>query len=432
MSYFSNLNTLRKGDKFLTINPASGKWDICSSYELKEATYRLKKFFVTPSFHQKERLICVLHLTNKCNLECKYCYANIGTKEKNILSNDAIMKILDIFASSLYKSVLIEFHGGEPLLYWEEIKDIVLKYHKKKFYFGIQTNGTLLTQEIINFIKMYSIGIGISIDGPQEIHDRNRCYPNGKWSFHEVMRGISLLKQNKIPFTTISVVEKPDECSEIFDFFVNNQIERIKLNPLFFKGMLNKKNISSYSLGKYQEEFATEYLKIARKIIEHNKTSPLKQICGNIAIMVKNLIGNNGYMCLKSPCGAGNSIIMFDEEGNIYPCEEMYGRKDFIITNINNINNGEDLKKALKYSPIILKIKERKVENIPKCRDCIWQRFCGGGCTSYSLNMFNSLKREDVMCQYNQIMFEELIWLLGENKDNVILLTKPEELNTRR
>ncbi|MEW6606433.1 MAG: radical SAM protein [bacterium] len=427
MNHLSNLEIFKKGDRFLAINPTSGKWNICSSYELKESICRLKKFSIISSSHQKERLICVFHLTNKCNLECKYCYADIGTKGKNILSNDAIMKILDILASSLYESVLIEFHGGEPLLCWEEIKDIILKYHNKRnFYFGIQTNGTLLTPKIIDFIKMYSIGIGISIDGPQEIHDRNRCYPNGKGSFSGVMRGISLLKQNKIPFTTISVVERSNECSEIFDFFVNNQIERIKLNPLYFKGMLNEKNISSYCLGKYQEEFATEHLKIARKIIEYNKTSSVKQICANITIMVRNLIGNNGYMCLKSPCGAGNSIIMFDENGNIYPCEEMYGRKDFIITNINNINNGKDLEEALRYSPIILKIKERKVENIPKCRDCIWQRFCGGGCTSYSLNIFNSLKREDVMCQYNQIMFEGLMWILGENKDNVILLTKPE------
>lgn len=141
----------------------------------------------------RKELICVFHLTNKCNLKCSYCYANTEMKG-NILSSNIMTKLLNILASSSYNPILIEFHGGEPLLYWERIKKIVKKYHKKeKFYFGIQTNGTLLTQDVIDFIKMYSIEIGVSMDGPQKIHDRNRHYLNGKGSFYDVIRGISLL-----------------------------------------------------------------------------------------------------------------------------------------------------------------------------------------------------------------------------------------------
>lgn len=359
-------------------------------------------------------------MTNWCNLKCKYCYANIKNRKLKVLLDEQIRKILDIL-SSLYEFILIEFHGGEPLLYWEKIKDIVLMYHKRKnFYFGIQTNATLLTQEIINFIKKYFIRIGISIDGPQKIHDRNRCYLNGKGSFQDVIKGIYLLQQNKIPFTTISVIEKPNECREIFEFFINNQIEKIKLNSL---------SSQEIEINKYQKEFAIEHLKIAKKIIEHNKISPYKIICGNIAVMTRSLIGYNKYMCLKSPCGAGSSMVMIDEEGNIYPCEEMYGRKEFILTTIENINNKKDFEKVLKYSPVILTLKTRRIENIVRCKTCTLQRFCGGGCTAHSFSMFNSFQREDVMCQYKEIMFKGLLYILQQNKDNIILLTKPEKYN---
>ncbi len=422
MGYSSNLQILKRGDSFLIINPSSGKWDICFSHKTGEVIDRLKKPLTAPSFFWRKGLICVFHLTNRCNLECKYCYANMENKEKNTLSDETITKILNILAP-LYESILIEFHGGEPLLCWNKIEDVVIKYHKvKNFYFGIQTNGTLLTQEVIDFIKKYSIRVGVSVDGPQKIHDRNRCYSNRRGSFHDARRGISLFQQNGVPFTTISVVEKPKECLEMFDFFIENRIEKIKLNSLSFQG----KSAVSCNIEEYQRGFAREHLKVARKIIEHNKTSSFKIICGNIALMVRNLIGLNGYMCLKSPCGAGSYIIMVDEKGNIYPCEEMYGKEDFIITNIENISNGKEFKEILRYSPIILKLKERKIENISKCKDCIFRKFCGGGCTSNSLSMFGSLKREDVICEYRTKMFEELIWILGEDKDNVILLTKPE------
>ncbi|MEW6096394.1 MAG: radical SAM protein [bacterium] len=248
MSHSSNLKVLRRENNFLIINPSTGKWDVCLFPKIKEVVYKLKKSSTISSCERKG-LICVIHLTNRCNLECKYCYADVGEKRENVLSNDKIKKIFDILDSSSYEFILVEFHGGEPLLCWEKIKDVVPRYYKKRiFTFGIQTNGTLLTQKIIDFIKIYSIRIGISIDGPQRIHDRNRCYHNDNGSFQDVMRGIFLLQQNKVPFTTISVVEKPNECIEIFNFFVNNRIEKIKLNPLFFKGRMVKKNIISHNI----------------------------------------------------------------------------------------------------------------------------------------------------------------------------------------
>lgn len=144
--------------------------------------------------------------------------------------------------------------------------------------------------------------------------------------------------------------------------------------------------------------------------------------------MVRNLIGINGYMCSRSPCGAGDSIIMVDEKGDIYPCEEMYGKNDFIIANVEDIGSGKEFEKILSRSPAILKLKERRIENIPRCKNCIWRSFCGGGCPMDSLSMFDSLEKEDVMCQYKQIMFKEILTILKGDINNVVFLAKPEKI----
>jgi uncharacterized protein len=139
------------------------------------------------SYGHKYPNLCVLHITNNCNLRCSYCFANCTANSSFDIS--VIYAAIDKFFQLPSKHIYIDFHGGEPMLYFSAIKDAVI-YSKKKALefekdvsFIIQTNGTLFTEENVKFIKENNIILGVSLDGPQRIHDRNRYFCSEKGSF---------------------------------------------------------------------------------------------------------------------------------------------------------------------------------------------------------------------------------------------------------
>ncbi|XRO77420.1 radical SAM protein [Methanocaldococcus sp. 10A] len=258
----------------------------------------------------------ILKITNRCNLNCIYCYSsNKSNKDmdfetaKNAV--DYILKIDD--------KLKIQFTGGEPLLNFVLIERIISycneNYSDKYISYAIQTNGTLLNEEIIKKIKDLDIKIGISIDG-LEVNDILRPYKNKKPSTIDTLKGIYLLKEHNIPFGVTIVV-------------TNKNLPYIK-EFIEYLMALGIKSVS-FDLLKPKRR---EHLKLMPNEDEFNRTlDELK----DYPIYIKNIRKEEKLKEGKKYCFLNSGNLLFvNEFGDIYPCPTLEGY--FYIGNINKID----------------------------------------------------------------------------------------------
>lgn len=174
----------------------------------------------------------ILHTSNKCNLKCRYCYAHPDSVTKKDMTIDVMKKAIDEMLSLPREQPIlsIEFHGGEPLVHYKTIRE-ALEYGKKiseakgiSIIFQIQSNCTVINEEILNFLEEYNVKLRISFDGYKEIHDKNRIFHNGKGSFDIVLGNIRMLQKRGIPFEVMAVVSQTNinELPGVVDFFLEN------------------------------------------------------------------------------------------------------------------------------------------------------------------------------------------------------------------
>ena len=187
--------------------------------------------------------LLVLQPTTFCNLDCSYCYLP-DRQLKHKFSLDLLEPIFHNLFSSPYlnKDFTIVWHAGEPLAMppnfyksaCDIIDDIAQKLNKNQYHFehSIQTNGTLINQDWCDFFKTHNVKIGVSVDGPDFIHDANRKTKTGLGTHASTMRGISLLKKNDIEFSVIAVLtqESLNYPDEIYNFFLENKINKVGFN----------------------------------------------------------------------------------------------------------------------------------------------------------------------------------------------------------
>ncbi len=428
----------------LLLDPDSGYWEVVPQDKNNKTINFLNNIQKNSIYlnHEQEKfdsdiypLECVLYLTNKCNFSCNYCYS-ASTRESDWRKFDfsSLKKIARMLLREPNRNNLcFLLFGGESLTSFDLIKDIVEYINnvnmvfRKNVTFRMQTNGSLFDERKIEFLAKNNIGIGISIDGPEYIHNRNRHFKNGKGTHKEVLNGIRLLKEYEVPFSVIATVGDPEEVPIVFDYFLTERItNRVKISPVLPEGLAKTKDFGL--LKEYSLSWAKHNILAARKLIKNNSTSSFKMREGNINSMIRHLVTEyRPDLCLRTPCGAGYGMIEFHPDGSLATCDKtLYSPELGVVGNINEIPESTSLLKLLDESPLINDIRSRVADRIPKCSSCPYKRHCGGACTLGSYDYFKDFFREDVMCDYRYYMFEELIWLLAENPSNALLLTMPE------
>lgn len=183
--------------------------------------------------------LLIFQATSFCNIDCKYCYLP-NRHKKDKITHKTVSKTLDRIKEGqiLGETINILFHDGEPTVLPIDTYEVILQEINRKIssktniLYTMQTNGTLLNQQWCDLFNKYEFGIGLSIDGPKEIHNRNRVKRNGKGTFDDTMKGLNLLKHNNIDFTVISVIDEYalDFPDEIFYFFRDLGVSRLALN----------------------------------------------------------------------------------------------------------------------------------------------------------------------------------------------------------
>lgn len=305
-------------------------------------------------------------MSQNCNLRCAYCpysdngiYDNRSRADKNI-KWETVRKGIDfLIANSLDADNLhIAFYGGEPLIVKELIvralKYAVEQINGKDISFGLTTNGTLLDHEFAEAVKNYNISILVSLDGPKEIHDKNRTYANGKSSYDVLYRNIKHIKENipelyeKIKYNT--VISPGSNYKEIFDYFRNNN-EIFDLSKISFNELSMNYTDKTFSYGDaYFEEKNYETLKAYLLLLGKLKKEPVsyhKADIENIFSYKETFTPIKETPPVAHPngtCIPGLKKLFIDVDGNFFPCERI--NENSALMRIGNVDDGFDVEKA--------------------------------------------------------------------------------------
>jgi uncharacterized protein len=278
-----------------------------------------------------------LNLTHNCNLRCSYCYA--GTKQQRPMSLHTALKAVDFLADQAKEYCIITFFGGEPLLEFgliQEIVDYSERMHGSKINFRMSTNGTLVTPQMLQFFRQHDIYFALSIDGNQEQHNICRRYSNGEGSYDDIKERMnSILDFN--PYTIAVSVIVPETAgylaSGVIDLF--NKGFRYVLQTLDYAAPWTSKNIKV--LKEQYRRLADYYTK---NLIEGKKIyySPFDE---RIKTHAQKPYGKGDL------CDLANSQIAIAPSGRIYPCVQFIGTDDGSYTEntIGEVYNGFDVKK---------------------------------------------------------------------------------------
>jgi uncharacterized protein len=361
-----------------------------------------------------------IHVTESCNFKCTYCYADAPASGKKMKKETAIAIVDKVFRDFTRQDITIEFHGGEPLLARDVVKAACERIRlqraarpDRECRILLQTNGSLITSEDCIFFKDHDISVGVSMDGPQRIHDTSRIYRDGRGTHKDAIRGLELLRKHGISGGILAVVQNPGDYIEICSSILSLGYTGFRLNHMVCQG---RGEVDLRSAGERGEQFAREFMDLLDFLVDYSRCHPdLMLDIWPLNVMLFHLVSTHRpFMCMRSPCGAGSHGIGFDYKGNIYPCEQLSGFEEL---RMGNIADERSLMEIVEQSQVVKAVRNRRVECIEKCRGCLWRNFCGGGCTAESFSVFRCLDREDIHCSFFQRTFENLMWELHHRGD---------------
>ncbi|MBN1989522.1 MAG: radical SAM protein [Bacteroidales bacterium] len=359
----------------------------------------------------KSPYLLIFKYTNQCNLRCSYCYAwNKSNCGSSSMSNDTLIYVLKKIINAYGdKEYCVCLHGGEPLLKMRNLRSVVedIKRISDKIDITLQTNATLITDEFATFVKEQNIEVGVSVDGFDERTNCLRLDPNGNGSINESLRGIERLRSAGVKVGLLSVITEHNqrELLSIFDFYVQRGVRYFGFNQFIPAGRgSNASHIIDI------DDLVETNLELIRKINSINsKLSNVKQyvVQRELSKLINNISSwNRNGLCKTLPCGAGSSVLSFDVDGSIYPCDDFISDDRFCLGNIYEIF---DIKKHLVSHPVVKALQNQSLDNIKECKECLWKRICSYNCASESFFANNSFEQPSIMCLYVKRMVPEII-----------------------
>lgn len=362
----------------------------------------------------------------RCEHSCPYCQVSRQSEDKNTfdMDEDKAEKALNLVFQSPSQNIKIEFQGGEPLLNFELIKFIVLKAieikpNEKNVSFVIATNLALINEKILEFCSRYNILISTSLDGPKEIHNKNRPR-KGNNSYEKTIEGINL-SRNYLGLDAVSALmtttyDSLPKVKEIIDEYIKNKFSGIFLRPLSPHGFA----IKTKSYSKYRfDEWLDFYKKGLDYIIFLNKNG-IEFFEHFTQVILKKMLtsDSDGYVDLMNPSGLGIAVAVYNYDGKIYASDE--GRMlaetgdDYFC-----IGSVEDKYSDIFSSEKLLNILDDTfTKSAPLCSDCVYEEYCGAD------PVFHYATQKDIVghkptsefCNRNIEIFKHLIMLMNESK----------------
>ena len=317
-----------------------------------------------------------LHICHDCNLRCRYCFADEGAyhSAREFMSEETAKAAIDFLLKNSGKRKVLEvdFFGGEPLMCLETIKNVVAYARKegdklgKKFLFTTTTNALLLDDDAIDFFNREMENVVLSLDGRKEVHDAVRKTVNGKGSFDFVIEKIKKFvrsRGDKSYYVRGTFTAKNLDFSKDVIFLAENGFDSISMEPVVT-------DIPDLKIGEeHLPAILDEYENLCDKYLEkYDKGEGFNFFHFNVDL--------EGGVCLQkkvSACGAGNEYFSVVPNGDIYPCHQFAGDKNFLMGNVFEGKLNSNIRD--KFASSCLFTRE-------KCDSCFAKFICSGGCAA--------------------------------------------------
>lgn len=421
-----DLRVLRHGDKRIVINPELGGWSVVSareliellnpdgflSGELGERAYghglarKNGRSVFDPSAELPKLFFFEFIVSDWCNLACKYCCAATRPVRKVPAVDPAVGalwvdRILEYCLANGVAKLEIEFTGGEPLANADFLRQTVeyaegrLKERGITPSFVLVTNLTLLGRQQLELLRDHPFQINLSIDGTLEDHDAQRPFAAGRGSYRAVMKNLERLREAGVEphavqsTITCRTVDKMPEIARHFFELGFTQLSLHRMNP----GGVAPDDADEWIpdparyVDKLFETFETEYL----PYWERTGSMPHARL---LALAFAYLLEpKRGYMCQRSPCGAGRTIVATNSDGDVFGCAIGPWNEDFRYGNLHH-DSFEDCQR----SAAALASARRRVRDIPGCSDCMFRGWCQGGCPKDSYAARGTIQGPSASC----------------------------------
>ncbi len=327
-----------------------------------------------------------LHVAHTCNLNCEYCFASQGKYhgERALMSLEVGKRALDFLVenSGTRTNLEVDFFGGEPLMNWQVVKDIVMygreleKKNNKKFRFTLTTNGVLLDDDVIEFANKEMHNVVLSLDGRKEIHDHLRKTVGGKGSYDII-----------VPKFQHFAEKRGNQNYYMRGTFTHNNVDFT--NDIFHMADLGFTELSMepvvckpddpYALTEEDLPILFEQYEIlAKEMLKREKE-------GRGFTFYHYMIDLKGGPCIYkriSGCGSGTEYMAVTPWGELFPCHQFVGDEKYSLGNIWDGVTNKEVQNEFKLCNAYAR---------EECRDCWAKLYCSGGCAANAYHASGSV-----------------------------------------
>ena len=328
-----------------------------------------------------------LHIAHTCNLNCSYCFASQGKYhgERAVMSFEVGKRALDFLVenSGSRKNLEVDFFGGEPLMNFEVVKQLVAyarsieKEKNKNFRFTLTTNGLLIDDDVIEFANREMSNVVLSLDGRKEIHDRFRVDYAGNGSFDRIVPKFKKLvdaRGGKNYYMRGTFTHANPDFLEDIKLMLDLGFTELSMEPVVCAtGDPSELTAEDMAVVKQQ------YEKLAELMLERDKE-------GKPFTFYHYMIDLTGGPCIYkriSGCGSGTEYMAVTPWGDLYPCHQFVGEERFKLGNVwDGVSNTEVQKEFA----------DCNVYAREECADCWAKLYCSGGCAANAYHATGSVK----------------------------------------
>ncbi|MCR5452127.1 MAG: thioether cross-link-forming SCIFF peptide maturase [Lachnospiraceae bacterium] len=345
-----------------------------------EDTYKVPVGAFTASHKPVVKALC-LHIAHDCNLACRYCFASEGEYhgERALMSFEVGKAALDYLVanSGSRHNLEVDFFGGEPLLNFDVVKQLV-EYgrsieneHDKRFRFTLTTNGVKLDDDIMEFANKEMANLVLSIDGRKEVHDHMRPFRGGQGSYDMILPKFKKAAESRNQtdyYVRGTYTHFNKDFSNDVLHLADQGFEQISVEPVVALPT------EEYALKEEDlPQLFEEYDRLAAEMLKRNSE-------GRGFNFFHFMIDLEGGPCVYkrlSGCGSGTEYLAVTPWGDLYPCHQFVGNEEFLMGNVFDGITRQDIRDEFAACNVYSK---------PGCQDCFAKFYCSGGCAANSYN----------------------------------------------
>lgn len=364
----------------------------------------------------------------RCEHSCPYCQVSRQSNDRKAfdMSTATADKAIEMVFRSPSRAIKVEFQGGEPMLNFGLVQYIVERAKKinqseqRDLQFVIATNLAMVTDDILEFCKVHGILVSTSLDGPPDLHNKNRPRP-GRNSYEKAVEGIQrardILGRDRVSALMTTTQASLSHARDIIDEYLRLGFEEIFLRPLSPYGFaMRTKSYAAYDV----EQWLNFYFEGLDYILELNRNG-IPFIEHYAAIILTKMLTpfGTGYVDLRSPAGLGIAAIVYNYDGDVYASDESrmlaeMGDKTFRIGNVHK-NSWQDI---MTSEALLAPLEESFLQSAPMCSDCAFEPFCGADPVFHHATQGSYLghKPTSAFCSRNMAIFRRLITLMRDDE----------------